>query len=216
MKKSLILLTALLFTVALSNAQTEKGTQNLGLNLGLSTSKTEEASIGGDPSTPDVDKYTQFNIGPSYSYFVADKLDIGVRLSYSHSADANNNPDQSVVSTNDNTYYGALYARKYFLFTSKFGIRTGPYLSFSKQQFNNVYGNLPSPVNQNSSQRDINAGINLDLVYYASKRLGFSVNLANLAYDHSTSSQGPTNTSSNEFGFNYINTGLQFSMFYIF
>ncbi len=45
MKKTLVLIAALLLASVVSHAQTEKGNQTLGLNLGFSYSKTSGVNI---------------------------------------------------------------------------------------------------------------------------------------------------------------------------
>src|ERR1700704_3382185 len=84
MKKALILFAVLLFSAVVSHAQTEKGNQTLGLNLGFSYAKGSGVSINPfDGSSSNTGyKTTTFTVGPAYSYFLADKLDLGVSLSY--------------------------------------------------------------------------------------------------------------------------------------
>lgn len=76
MKKTLLLIAVLFLTSLISYAQTEKGSQTFGLNLGFNYNKTSGAYINPyDNSSSDAGvKTTAFNIGPSYSYFVSDKL----------------------------------------------------------------------------------------------------------------------------------------------
>ena len=75
-KKTLLLIAILFLTSLISYAQTEKGSQTFGLNLGFNYNKTSGAYINPyDNSSSDAGvKTTAFNIGPSYSYFVSDKL----------------------------------------------------------------------------------------------------------------------------------------------
>ena len=84
MKKSIFLIAVFLLAAVMSQAQTEKGTQTLGLNAYFEYSKTNVVNI--NPYDNSVNsqnnKSTGFNIGPVYSYFIADKLDIGGSLSY--------------------------------------------------------------------------------------------------------------------------------------
>ncbi|RWY57525.1 hypothetical protein [Mucilaginibacter gilvus] len=84
-KKFYLLLTLSVISLA-GRAQTQKGNQLLGGSLSLSTASgtnTEYSSVPG--SAPDVfnDKTHSFSIGPSYSYFLANNLDLGASLEYS-------------------------------------------------------------------------------------------------------------------------------------
>src|ERR1700753_313472 len=93
MKKSWIVLAALLPAFTSSHAQTEKGNQTLGLNLGLSTLQSSGFNVNQSDYSTSTDnaKTTIFNIGPNYSYFIADNLEIGVDLSYGSTVTTYNN-----------------------------------------------------------------------------------------------------------------------------
>ena len=122
MNRFLILLAAFLFAFQVSNAQTEKGDQTLGINLGFRYAKSDNFSINpSDNSTLTTNsKNTAFNIGPNYSYFIADKLDIGANLDFSYNnANYGENSNPSAQSTRN--YGGMIYIRKYFMFENKLG-----------------------------------------------------------------------------------------------
>ncbi len=83
MNKNLIVCAALLFAFKISYAQTEKGTQTLGLDFGASRSTSNQTINTANNSAESVGSaITNFTFGPNYSYFIADKLDIGAALSY--------------------------------------------------------------------------------------------------------------------------------------
>jgi hypothetical protein len=83
MKKTFVLIAALLLASVISHAQTEKGNQTLGLNLGFSSQTSTGINVNPfDHSATDAgNKSTSFNTGPVYSYFIANKLDIGAAFS---------------------------------------------------------------------------------------------------------------------------------------
>jgi hypothetical protein len=86
MKKLLVLITASLFFYQISNAQTEKGSQTLGINLNGSyqSQNGDYISTYDNSSTSAASTSKSFGIGPGYSYFIADKLDISASLDYAY------------------------------------------------------------------------------------------------------------------------------------
>jgi hypothetical protein len=221
MKKILILMTAFLFAFEVSNAQTEKGNQTLGVNLGFSYYKTNILIInyGNSPSTQNVTT-TSFSAGPSYSYFIADKLDIGTSLGYGTSKQTDNEVNYSNPTKQTNNNYGAtIYLRKYFMFQNKIGFRVGPSLGYSRAT--KSYSYPPSTAtniyNNNTTSNDYTASVNLGMVYFPSKKIGVSATIASLYYDHSNSKfydGGHQNQDS--VNFRFINDGLSLSIFYVF
>ncbi|WP_184548726.1 autotransporter outer membrane beta-barrel domain-containing protein [Mucilaginibacter sp. FT3.2] len=219
MKKILFLIPAFLLAFQISKAQTEKGSQTLGVNVSFNTQKTN--STAGDPSsgniTSSTTKFTSFGVGPSYSYFIADKLDIGASLGYNRSS--NDNGYQSAPSSQRQHDYSAqLFLRKYFMFGSKLGLRAGPYLGYdrnnSKYTYN--YPNVATVINSTKTD-NYNGGVNLGLVYYPSKNVGLSATLANVSYSHSKADSGTQgHATSNSFNANFISNNLGLSLFYVF
>ena len=136
-KKTSFIILALLgaFTV---NAQTQKGNQLLGGSIFFSTSKnTNDYFVNPDYqyNVSNERKFTGFSIGPSYSYFVANNLDLGVNAGYNTSkitytypsGNINNQPGEAKT----NGYSASVYLRKYYLYNNKIGIRTGPFAQYS-------------------------------------------------------------------------------------
>jgi hypothetical protein len=225
MKKSLILITAFLLAFQFSKAQTEKGDQTLGTYLGFQYTKNSDYTIFvGDNSTSNNNsKTTAFSIGPNYSYFIKDNLDIGGVFSYTYSGTTNST--ENLATTNDNypvkqttnNYSLSLFVRKYFMYKNKIGIRTGAYAGYSDGTTKNTYSVSNALYNYDGTNNYYDAGTNLDLVYYPSKSLGISATLANLEYVHyksSSTTQG--HDSSDTIEFNVFNTGLSLSVFYVF
>jgi hypothetical protein len=220
MKKLLFFIASFLFVYQSSNAQTAKGDQTLGVDLGFTYSKSSQYTINpyDNSSGTSTGKTTTFNIGPNYSYFIANNLDIGASLQYSSST-TNNTADvfNSLTKQFDRNYGGEIYLRKYFMYANKIGIRAGAYAGYFKQNTQYAYIQADSYDDYNAKTDNYLGGFNLALVYYPSKCLGVSLNLANLEYDHSkTDATTQGHSSSNNIYFNYVNDGLGASIFYVF
>src|SRR3978361_780186 len=114
MKKTLVLIAALLLASVVSQAQTEKGNQTLGLNLGFYYNKSSGVSINpyDNSSTDAGSKNTSFNIGSAYSYFIADKLDLGASLSYGQSSYTYPQIINNIQKQNSYAFFGSVYLRK--------------------------------------------------------------------------------------------------------
>ncbi|MFI5138537.1 MAG: hypothetical protein ACHQIM_11990 [Sphingobacteriales bacterium] len=225
MKKLLFFIAAFLFLYQFSNAQTEKGTQTLGLNLGYSSNNTNSVDINPyDNSTITLSTKTAgLNIGPNYSYFIADNLAIGAALFISGSATINNTAN--FATTNDSypakdnlaQYGGEVFANKYFMFKNKIGLRTGAYIGYEAAKQLITYSPSYSYADFNSKSNYYFGGVYLDFVYYPLKKLGMSARLASLSYEHYKANN--TTRGHNEgdgLNFNYINNGLSLSVFYVF
>jgi len=222
MKKSLILLTALLLTFATSKAQTEKGNQTLGLNFGLSVLQSSDFDFNqfDNSFATDNARTTIFNIGPNYSYFIVDNVEIGVNLSYSSTVTTFNTTGTDLGSSsnqNSKNYSGSLFVRRYFLHKNKIGIRAGAYLGYGHDSQSMGYPPAFSSSDYSSKQNFGQAGANLDLVYFPSKRLGFAAMLANMSYEHYSQNNGMQgHGSGNDFNLGLVSNGLSLSVFYIF
>ncbi|WP_426670799.1 outer membrane beta-barrel protein [Mucilaginibacter sp. McL0603] len=218
MKKTIFLIAAFLLAAVVSQAQTEKGTQTLGLNLSFGYNKTSGVDINPyDGSvTNQNNKATGFSIGPDYSYFIADKLDIEASLSYN-----TNTYNYSYIpgypqKQSNYSYGGIIYLRKYFMYNDKLGLRAGPYVGYTRGDSKNTNSGPNSIYDEDSKTDNYNAGAKLDLVYYPSKRLGFSATLANLSYTHSKTNSGTQgNSSTDNVSMMFVNNGLGISIFYV-
>ncbi|MCS3736793.1 hypothetical protein [Mucilaginibacter dorajii] len=211
MKKILFLIPAFLLTFQISKAQTEKGSQTLGINLALGYSKQSNPNLNGNSNafTNTELKYLNYTIGPTYSYFIADKLDIGGSLFYS-----NNRSDYADNSTERYHSYGAsVTLRKYLMFNQYLGFRAGPQLSYARSVQNTNGGIYSSDGTTNS----YTGGVNLGFVYYPIKRMGLSAILASLNYNHSSTlySNGLHGKTDN-LNFAWVSNNLGLSAFYIF
>ncbi|OOQ62067.1 hypothetical protein BC343_03180 [Mucilaginibacter pedocola] len=208
---------ALLIATQFAKAQTEKGNQTLGLNFQFQRSTNTSSYI--DPvsnafSVQD-QKFTNFYIGPIYSYFIADNLDLGASAQYGSTRSTIGALAGEQKQVNEG-FSGTVFLRKYFMYQNKFGLRAGPYAFYghSKSDFtqsnNSVY-------DQKTTGNSYGGGINAELLFYPSKQLGVSLSLANLNYTHSDSknNNGATGKSSGDsFNASFINSGLGLSVFY--
>lgn len=199
MKKTLLLIAVLFLTSLISYAQTEKGSQTLGLNFGFTYSKGN--SLINDPNSgvyyKGTNQTTNFNIGPAYSYFIANKTDLGGYFSYSLSNSSYPYYPNGLSKTSGHAYGGEIFLRKYLMFANKLGVRTGPYLNYSRNESTivyqpSIYGNY---VNSNVRKTG-EVGVLLDLVYFPLKNLGITAQLANLGFSHYTAHDYQHNSSS--------------------
>jgi len=221
MKKNLILTIAGMLAIQISMAQTQKGAQTLGGYLSYSRSTVDDSAFDYYSNQMGRQKSTNsnFQIGPSYGYFVANELEIKGSLQYSR---ATNKIAYDNVFTNggsdqtSNTFGGQLSLLKYFMY-GKLGLRTGPYLGYSHGV--SKLTQEGSAVTTTTNSNSYNGGLRAELVYYPSKSLGFAATLANLGYSK-TKSRNPSdwrqNGSNEYFNTTFISNGLGLSVFYVF
>ena len=219
MKKILLLIPAFLLAFQISKAQTEKGSQTLGLDLGFSHASADNSYIapGGTAVSNLNNKRTSFVIGPNYSYFIADKLDLGTNLFY---GTGNQTNDGSLATRQHSTEYSAnVFLRKYFMYNDKIGIRTGPYIGYDRSSYKYTYDDPNyAGSNTNSKKDSYMAGVNLGLVYYPSKKVGVAATLANLNYIHykSKDPNGQQSGTGDSVDLRLISNDIAISVFYTF
>jgi len=218
MKKLMIFIAAFLFAMQISKAQTEKGDQNLGVNLGYTYQQSNNVDVNPVVSPPSITnyKFTNFSSGPNYSYFIADKLDIGAALSYT--SGSQNSKDGADVSTQSSKNYSAtIFIRKYFMYHDKIGFRMGPQIGYFGGTQKLTYSQQPAAYNQNTTSNGYTAGFNLDFVYYPAKNIGLSATIANLQYAHTKdNNHNMGDGNSDNLNLDFINNGLNLSVFYVF
>ena len=223
MNKFLILIAASLCIYNVSIAQTEKGNQTAGLYVGYSGSSYTDNTLNVSTanSYDSKMKNTNLQLGPLFSYFIADKADLGASFSLNSFTTSSRSPDLSTAeSTNHNKNYEALiYARKYFLYANKIGIRTGPYVGYAWSNQGYGYQDSQSDNVLNQKSHGYEAGALLEAVYFPSKRLGISAMVANFQYEHfkskTTTSANIEQTDGSNLNFNFTDR-LVLSFFYVF
>lgn len=208
MKLNLLLLVLALACTSVARAQTEKGTKNLGFSFGYSTEKN---SFGGSGQKQ---KRTDFDIGPTFSYFIADRLDLGASLGYFRiEQDYQGSNSYSNGSSMDQVG-ASVFLRKHIMLSDQFGIRTGPFAAFTTGESTQDNAN---EVDYTVKSKSFSGGLNLGIEYFPTKRIGIAANLVSLSYGHSRSEQQGTQqvTKVNSFNLNVTN-GLNLSIFLVF
>jgi hypothetical protein len=219
MKKAFFLFAALLLASVVSHAQTEKGNQTLGFNFQYSYNNNGGINISpfDNSVTNTSNKYTVFSVGPLYSYFIADKLDLGATLSLGQTTYNYSNVTDEIEKQVDRNFDAMIYLRKYFMFHDNFGLRTGPFVEYTKSENTITYSSTASGNDSDSKTNQYSAGLRLDMVYYPSKHLGLAATIANLNYSHNKTDNGTLgNTTGDGVNLDLINNGLSLSVFYVF
>jgi long-subunit fatty acid transport protein len=214
MHKKLFLALVAIIAIHAAKAQTEKGSQMLGASFGFSTSSSDTKAFNNSPNSYDLSvhgKIKSYNIAPSYSYFIADKLDLGVSVGYGRVKSESNGNYASLQKTH--SFSSAVYLRKYFLYENKVGIRTGPYFSYINSNQTFLYSNT-TPGAYNYAGDIYSGGIGLDFVYFPIKKLGLSAGMGSISYTHQVV-DGTSKGTSNSFGLNFANS-LSLSVNYVF
>ncbi len=218
MKKLSMLIVLLLLFVKAAHSQTQKGDQSLGLSLAFYSNSGNYNYQNQTPISYGETNSTSFVTNPTYSYFIADKLDIGASVGFGTQTSTQN--DQSVDELTKNitkSYNSSIYLRKYFLVNNKIGIRTGPYLLYQYTNSNVTYVPASSNfANYDVTTRNLQAGINADFVYYPSKKVGLAVNLGSLSYNHQQYGTPPQNNTDSGVSLQFLTSNLMLSAFYVF
>lgn len=216
MKKLSILISLILIIIRAASAQTQKGDQNLGLGFGFYSSNGNYNDLSVNPASYGSLGTTSFSTNPSYSYFIAQNLDIGASLGFGN--ETVNESDKSIYQTSKSltkSYNSTIYLRKYFLFNSKIGIRTGPYLLYQYSSSNTTYNPTSYSPTYYATIRNSQVGINADFVYYPSKKIGLAVNIGSLSYTHYSVGTPEDSSSNNGVGFQFLTSNLMLSAFYV-
>ncbi len=220
MKKLTFLLLAA-FSGMTASAQTEKGSHWIGGFFSANHTKNEQAQKNGSQDFSYYSKQNQLQIGPSYSYFVADKLSLTASAGYINShADQTyyNAPgtplfDQTTESSS-NGYFAGLRLDKYFLYDNKIGVRTGPMAFYQRMNSNSVIQGEPEQAD--AITKSFSAGLTLDFVYFPVRKIGLIASIGSLAYSE-VKFEGLNNTNkSSEIGLNFLGSSTSFSFVYVF
>lgn len=220
MKKLTLLLLAALSGLTAS-PQTEKGKHWIGGSFALSHNKVEETSTAESPIFGATRKQNSYQVGPSYSYFVADKLSVSANVGYTHShldQTYYNNPtlqiNNSTSETTSNGYFASVAMNKFFLYENKVGIKTGPYAQYNLTESKIRQSDTGDNVALES--KGFAAGIGVDFVYFPVKKIGLVASLGTLAYSQ-TKFEGANNTNKQtDLGLSFFSNAQTFSIVYIF
>ncbi len=218
MYKNILILAVALTTACNVYAQTQKGDHLIGGSLSASTADGSNNAFGYAPAYTGATKSKFISIGPTYSYFIADGLDLGISASLSYQkSKTNTNINVPVINeqTSRGSFVGA-YLRKYFLYEGKFGVRTGPFASYSYVKQNYTYPNYSNVPSYFGNNKVFNAGVGLDLAFFPVKRFGLLASIGSLSYYHAKGEQIGEATKENGVGLNFLTSELRFSAVYAF
>lgn len=197
-------------------AQTQKGDQLLGGTIALSANSTTTDYTATTNSTDY--KTKSFSIGPTYSFFVANNLDLGISTNLSRSkVQSITFAGQAITPIYQyNTEFNTMiYLRKYFLYKEKIGFRAGPYAQYLYQKTRLEY---QPPLTSNNSFQNVHGysgGLLLDFVYFPIRRLGIASTLGNLSYSHNKIKQQTSEGNNDSLNLSIINS-LSLNIFYAF
>lgn len=212
MKKLTFLLLAALSGLTAS-AQTEKGSQWIGGSISAShdNQKVSYSSPNQQPNT--TRKTSEFSIGPSYSYFIADNLGLSGTLGYSNSTqeDASN---IRYAEQKYNTVFGSIALNKYALYEHKIGVRFGPFANYNygKARSSN---SEPDYGNYSTKQRALTTGLSLDFVYFPVKQIGMVAGIGSIYYQNLNYDGAGSHLKQNGINLN-IMSSTTFSLYYAF
>lgn len=208
MKLNLSLLVLALACISVARAQTEKGTKTLGFSVNYSTQKNDRDGITEE-------KITSFGVGPSFSYFVKDRLEVGASLNYFREDREYEGQNRSMNTLEGQQFGATVFLQKHIMFSEQFGIRTGPFASLFNGDSEAFYFNGPT---QEATSKGFRGGLNFGIEYFPVKNIGIAANLATLSYNHTKEEiKGTTGTVSkiNSFELDLTN-GLNLSIFLVF
>ncbi len=229
MKKTIILSMVLAATSFLS-AQTSKGSMMLGGSLSFNSGKDESTDInGGTSMVTDETKIRDLNFTPSFGYFVADKLAVGLVFSLASNSMTTTVPNATGFSKKEEKQVlsGAafgLFLRKYLMTNEKFGFYGQASFVRGSYKVEETYtlanGNSTKDLAKGPATiADLSAGI----VYFPSKRIGLHAGFGGLGWSkisitssESTSPNASSNFESSGFNFNLNSASINFGFSYFF
>lgn len=212
MKKLTFLLLAALSGLTAS-AQTEKGSQWIGGTISASHNNSKLTNSNLNQQQNNTRKTSEFSIGPSYSYFIADNLGLSGTLGYSNSTqeEASNNHS---AEQKYNTVNGSIALNKYALYEQKVGVRFGPFANYSygKDRRSN---SEPDYGNDSAKQRALTTGLSLDFVYFPVKQIGMVARIGSIYYEYLNLDGSGSHIKQNGINLN-IMSSTTFSLYYAF
>jgi hypothetical protein len=227
MYKKIFMMLLALSSAARLKAQTQKGDQLLGISggFGWGQSMVDYISSANNYGYYESEgKNRSYTVGPNYSIFVVDNLDLGGNIGYSHQKSTLTHiqtGNSYSEKANAHELAAVVYLRKYFLYDNKVGIRTGPFASYgiTKSAVNYVLlsGSSATSIVAPISGAIISGGLGLDFVYFPCKELGLAASPGSLRYTSIYRKDDIMHTkgSYNKFGFNFV-SGVNLSVFFAF
>jgi hypothetical protein len=167
-----------------------------GLGFGASNSKTT-SSRGGTTTTEDGPKSSQFSIVPGVGYFIADKLAVGLDLSFSTSSNKTPYDDGGINSqpgdydkTSGTVISFTPYVRQYLMlsdnfgFTGTFGVGVG--FGSSKRE-----GRRGSTTNTTGGPKTttLEVGITPGIVFFPTNKVGLETNFGFVGFSSITTKE---------------------------
>lgn len=172
--KNILFCLLLIFAVReASLAQTEKGTQYLG--IGLSAGISTDRSTGFNDQTI---RDLGFSISPGYSYFIADGWELrgGFGVGVSNRRTESND---DVRKSKSHSLVPQIGFRRHLMVSEKLGFATGPYVFYA-------FGKNKYPDYDDSTTEQFDTGIDLQIEYFPTRNLGVSAGLFALGYSKMT------------------------------
>ncbi len=223
--KKLIILSVATLSSLMATAQTGKGSMMLGGTFNISSNNYKGTSTTGNVTVTDYEyKSSSFALMPTFGYFVADNLVVGLMAGVDNSKQVYKNPSPTVSERTYkyNTTAFRIFARKYFMPTTTFGLYAGLGVGMgpSKNETETVYnnGNATTVVKRDGSSTNI--GLEGGIAFFPTPKFGLHAGLAGLGWNSSTytTNNGGTESKETSSGINLnLNTiGFSFGMFYFF
>lgn len=181
------------FGVATSFAQTSQGTLYLGGGLGFTTSSNKvTASGGGTTVSADGPKSTSFSIVPGVGYFIADKLAIGIDISFANESEKEPYDGPGAQTGDYDKVSGNLisftpYARKFFMLSDNFGF-TGTFgvgVGFGSSKLESKRGST-TVTNDGPKVTALEVGITPGLVFFPTSKVGLEANFGFVGFSSRT------------------------------
>lgn len=216
MKKTTILTLLILLFIKAVNAQTQKGDQAVGVSLNFYSNSGTFSFPNGNIYSFGTTSASYFITSPTYSYFLADNIDMGAGLGFG--TGKNTSIDQfynTSTKSVDKNYMASIYLRRYFLFNNKIGFRAGPFASFQYFESRVNYSPNTNQANYGNSAKSLQTGINLDFVYYPAKKIGLAINVGALSYYHQQQGGEQQYSGTNGLNLQFLNNNLMLSAFYV-
>jgi len=185
MKKVLLSASLIAGTFMSSFAQTSAGAIAIGGTIGLATSGGKyKSTTNGTTTTSDKASSSSFRIIPNVSYFLSDKLALGLGIGYSNSTTSvkHYNPDYTLKSSGPAfvvnpyaKYYIGLGEKTYFLLQGDLN------LVFGKQKSQGWNGTAVVD-NEPTNSTVVAVGVLPGILFFPSEKIGIEFTLGTQAY----------------------------------